>query len=283
MNREDDADDRPDQREQREQGARGGHDELAEPAEPAPPNVWMRPERGSRGPRPSFSRAQLTRAAIRVADAEGLEAMSMRRIAAEIGAGTMSLYRYISGKDDLIDLMLDEVALEYLPDDTPLTGDWRTDLRLLAVNSRATMLRHPWMASLSLIRRTGGPNRIALTEKALRIVDGLGLSVDAMLTIIGAVSAYVAGFVQSELAEVDAARRSGLTLAQFMSRQLPFIQSVIATGDYPLFTRMLAEAGTELLTSDDRFTYGLDRLLDGIAAHLPDAGGPAGPPTGTST
>jgi AcrR family transcriptional regulator len=267
MNREDDADDRPDQPEQREQGTRGEHDE---PAEPAPPNVWMRPERGSRGPRPAFSRAQMTRAAIRVADAEGLEAMSMRRIAAEIGAGTMSLYRYISGKDDLIDLMLDEVALEYLPGDTPLTGDWRTDLRRLAVNSRATMLRHPWMASLSLIRRTGGPNRIALTEKALRIVDGLGLSVDAMLTIIGAVSAYVAGHVQSELSEFEAARRSGLTLVEFMNRQLPFIQSIIATGDYPLFTRMIAEAGTELRTPDDRFTYGLDRLLDGIAAHLPD-------------
>ncbi|MFC0860824.1 TetR/AcrR family transcriptional regulator [Sphaerimonospora cavernae] len=237
-------------------------------------NVWMRPERASRGPRPGFSRAQMTEVAIRVADAEGLEAISMRRIAAEIGSGTMSLYRYISGKDDLIDLMVDAVAVEYVPSEESLTGGWRTDLRGLAVHTRAAMLRHPWTAPLSVARHNSGPNGIASMEKALRMVDGLGLSIDGMMTVIGAVAAYVSGFVQAELAQAEALRRSGLTLAEWMAGQLPFIQSVIAGGDYPLFTRMISEGGQDLVDSEDRFAYGLDRLLDGIAARLPASGGP---------
>jgi AcrR family transcriptional regulator len=232
-------------------------------------NVWMRPEQPARGPRPSFSRAQLTEAAIRIADAEGLEAISMRRVAAEIGSGTMSLYRYISTKDDLIDLIIDAVAVEYIPPGTEPTGDWRADLRALAVRSREAMHRHPWLAGLNGGARQGsGPNRIRLTETALSMVDGLGLSVDAMLTLVGTLFAYVNGFVAAELSETEALRRTGLTLAEWMEVQGPYIQSVLQSGDYPLFTRLTVEGGREYTDSGERFAYGLDRLLDGIAADL---------------
>ncbi|WP_169949394.1 TetR/AcrR family transcriptional regulator [Microbispora sp. H11081] len=240
-------------------------------------NLWTRPEHPARGPRPSFSRAALTEAAIRIADAEGLEAISMRRLAADLGAGTMSLYRYVTGKDEVFDLMIDTAVGEYLPEDRQPPGDWAEGLRLLAWQARRTMLRHPWLASLAAGRPQAGPNSARLMETALGMLDGLGLTVDEMLTLVGAVFAYVHGHIQSELAEVEATRRLGLTLAQRLARHLSYIQSLIATGNYPMLERVTKEAGREYTTADDRFAYGLDRLLGGIAASLPARGGQVGP------
>ncbi|WP_432923983.1 TetR/AcrR family transcriptional regulator [Microbispora sp. CA-135349] len=234
-------------------------------------NLWMRPERPARGPRPSFSRAALAQVAIGIADAEGLEAISMRRLAADLGAGTMSLYRYVTGKDEVFDLMLDTVVREYLPEDRPPPDDWADGLRLLAWQARRTMLRHPWLAPLAAGRVQVGPNSARLTETALGMLDGLGLSVDEMLALVGAVFAYVNGYVQSELAEGEALRRSGLTLAERLAQHLSYIQSLIATGGYPMLERVTKEGGRQYTAADDRFAYGLDRLLDGIAAALPPA------------
>ncbi|MFC5817004.1 TetR/AcrR family transcriptional regulator [Nonomuraea harbinensis] len=231
-------------------------------------NVWMRPERPARGPRPAFSRAQLTEAALRVADAEGLDAISMRRLAAEIGSGTMSLYRYVSGKDDVIDLMVDAVSAEFLPPDVP-SGDWRADLRALAIQGRQAMHRHPWMARVTATRQSSGPNGVRTFERALSVVDGLGLSIDVMLALVGSVFAYVNGYVAAEMGELEALRRTGLDVQQWMARQAPYLETLLKSGDHPLFARVVAESGRELADPDERFAYGLDRLLDGIAAALP--------------
>jgi AcrR family transcriptional regulator len=233
-------------------------------------NVWMRPEKPARGPRPSFSRAQLTEAGIRVADAEGLEALTMRRVAAEIGAGTMSLYRYIDGKDDLIDLMVDAVAVEFIPDEMEITGDWRANLRAMAEHSRAAILRHPWLAPLAAGRHASGPNRIRLMERALSMLDGLDVGVDQQLAIIGTVTAYVQGYVMSELAEAEARRRTGVDVSEWMAMQAPYLMSVLRSGEYPRFARMLAEAGTAFTGAGEQFRYGLECVLEGIARRLPD-------------
>ncbi len=233
----------------------------------------MRPERPSRGPQPSFSRAALTEAAIRVADAEGLEAISMRRLAAEIGAGTMSLYRYVSGKDDVIELMVDAVVADYLPEGTALSGDWRADLGAMARQARRTVLRHPWLAPLAASRQGASPNRLRLLEASLRMVDGLGLGVDEMLTLIGAVFAYVNGFVQSELAEAEALRRTGLDLKGWTALQAPFMMAAIASGDFPMVARMATEGGRAYADIEERFEYGLERLLNGLATDLPRSAG----------
>ncbi|MCC5577059.1 TetR/AcrR family transcriptional regulator C-terminal domain-containing protein [Microtetraspora sp. AC03309] len=233
----------------------------------------MRPERPSRGPQPSFSRAALTEAAIRVADAEGLEAISMRRLAAEIGAGTMSLYRYVSGKDDVIELMVDAVVADYLPEGTALSGNWRADLGAMARQARRTVLRHPWLAPLAASRQGASPNRLRLLEASLRMVDGLGLGVDEMLTLIGAVFAYVNGFVQSELAEAEALRRTGLDLKGWTALQAPFMMAVIASGDFPMVARMATEGGRAYADIEERFEYGLERLLNGLATDLPRPAG----------
>src|SRR6266700_1877830 len=142
--------------------------------------IWMRPERPARGPAPAYSRDQITAAAIKIADADGLDALSMRRVARELGAGTMSLYRYVRNKDDLLELMVDAVLGETIPEDFARTGDWRADLRALARLMRAGMTCHPWILArpdpLSF-----GPNTFRVSETILSCVDGIGLSIDQMM------------------------------------------------------------------------------------------------------
>lgn len=225
-------------------------------------NLWLRPERPARGPRPRFGRAEMTQTAIAIADAEGLSALSMRRLAAELDTGPMSPYSYITGKDELIELMVDAVTAEFLrPDDVP-GGDWRAEVRGLADRMRSAMRRHPWLAELGLRRQAASPNRIRLFDQVLGTLDALGLSMDAMLTTMIMIFVHVHGFVQIELADQEAQRRTGLDLSDWMRRQLPYIESVI--GDHPMFARMTAEAGRTLTGFDERWEYGLERLLDSI-------------------
>lgn len=232
-------------------------------------NLWLRPEQPARGPRLPFTRAELTSAAVAIADAEGLEALSIRRLAAELEARPMAIYSYVTGKDEVIELMVDAVTAEYLAPAGDTGGDWRTQLRNLAERSRRALHRHPWLASLAGGRQAASPNRIALFEQVLTTLDGLGLSMDEMLTVMGMLLSYIHGFVQTELADSEALRRTGLDLKQWMTLQLPYIRSVIDSGDYPMFTRMTTETGRTLTSFDERWDYGLERLLDSIQAGLP--------------
>jgi AcrR family transcriptional regulator len=226
----------------------------------------MRPERHSRGPDPAYSREQITAAAIKIADADGIEAISMRRIAREVNAGAMSLYRYIGSKDDLLELMADAVQGE-----DPLggpTGDWRADLERIAYHQRALMRRHPWLAALSPARPSFGPNTVRNTEQALRCVDGLGLDIDEMLITVLSLSSFVRGFIQSELAEVEAQRRTKLTEDEWRRTQAPYLQKIMDSGEFPLFTKVIRDAALPHMDPDRQFDLGLGQLLDGIAARL---------------
>lgn len=231
-------------------------------------SIWMRPEkRHGRGPEPTYSREQITAAAIKIADAEGLEAVSMRRIAKEVGAGAMSLYRYLGSKEDLFVLMADAVEGEDPPPDTP-SGDWRADLTGLARRERAIMHRHPWISAMAATRPTFGPNMLRLGEYSLSCVDGLGLSIDRMLTITTSVLGFVRGFVQVELAEAEASRRTGLTEEQWRRSQAPYIGQIMESGRYPLITKVILDAAIPHMDPDEQFQNGLDHLLDGISAQL---------------
>jgi AcrR family transcriptional regulator len=231
-----------------------------------PVPIWMRPARNSRGPDPGYSRERITAAAITIADAEGLEAISMRRVARELGAGAMSLYRYIGSKDDLIELMIDETAGE-LPVPEP-TGDWRRDLTAVAEQQRASLLRHPWLATIGGGRPTFGPNTLRSFEHALRCVDGLGLSIDRMLTIVLAVGGFVRGFVQGQVAEAEAQRRTKLTEQQWREIQGPYLQQIMDSGEFPLFTKVIIDAELPHMDPERQFRTGLNDLLDGISAQL---------------
>jgi AcrR family transcriptional regulator len=232
---------------------------------PRPPVIWARPERKARGPQPSLTRDQIARAAIEIADAEGIEAVSMRKVAAKVGAGTMSLYRYVSRKDDLIDLMGDAVVAELDLPETP-SGDWRADTVEIAKRNRALYLRHPWAVTLGLARPSLGPNQLRVLEYALRVLDGLGLGIDDIMGIGATLSAFVRGFVQAELAEVEAQRRTGMNEDEWRLTMRPYVESLLESGRYPMLTRLIVEGTDPDL--DVAFQQGVNRILDGLLLGL---------------
>src|SRR5689334_12758278 len=166
----------------------------------AEPVIWARTPKPARGPQPAYSLDQIADAAIRIADAEGLEALTMRRLATEIGAGAMSLYRYVSGKTDILDLMADRVLGEI---ELEPYEDWRSGLLWLARATREHMHRHPWLASMPRNPTPFGPHGLKLTEHAMGILDGLDLNIDEMMTSLGLVMIYVHGTVQQEFAAAE--------------------------------------------------------------------------------
>lgn len=239
--------------------------------------IWIRPERAARGPKPKRSRDEIAHACVRLADAEGLDAVSMRRIAAELGTGTASLYRYVTSKDDLFDLMIDLVlGSAPLP---PPTQYWRDDLSLLASWKRELVLAHPWMASLSG-RPAVGPHGLAVQERGLRAVEGWGLSIDEMIIVVESLDAYVQGYAVRELAERAATERSGQDLDAWMAAHEAYARSVIDSGRFPLVARAWLDADEPHAAdrAERGFRHGLDRLLDGYAAGMRRARGVPGRP-----
>ncbi|MCR8579120.1 TetR/AcrR family transcriptional regulator [Streptomyces sp. Isolate_219] len=242
-------------------------------------NIWMRPERPARGgPKPAYSRAQITEAAVGIADAEGLEAATMRRIAAEIGTGAMSLYRYVPSRDELVELMADHLMGEVDVTGMP-SGDWRADLTRYANQMRAMWLRHPWIATVHRALPGHGPNQLLLIERVMGTLDP-HVPIDENLALMTILNSYVEGAVREEVVAAEEIRRSGLSELEFMARSLPRVQELLASAKYPMFTKIVTEAGQPLLTHGDRFRYGLERVLDCIAAALPPATGLSSPVSG---
>jgi AcrR family transcriptional regulator len=231
--------------------------------------IWDRPERANRGPVPSLTREEIAAAAVTLADAQGLEAVSMRSLAVALGVGATSLYRYVDRKDELIELMVDAVMGKDL--EFEVSGNWRDDLRSFAHGLRAMTLRHPWMAVPSAGLRNFGPNTAELYEQVLSTIDGLGLEIDEMLVMVETLDAFVRGRVLEELSEQEAVRRSGLDQDQWMETQIPYIQSLIESGRYPLLTRVVidARAPHDPERLKNGFDLGLERVLDGLATMIP--------------
>ncbi|WP_309237259.1 TetR/AcrR family transcriptional regulator [Actinomadura sp. BRA 177] len=230
-------------------------------------SIWSIPEGQGRGSRPAYSRAQITGAAIRIADADGLDAASMRRIAADLGTGAMSLYRYVPSRDDLIELMIDHVLLEADVPERP-TGDWRADLTLIAENTRRMWLRHPWLAGLQRPRATFGPNRMRLLEFAFGALD-VGFPIDEIFILLDMLNGYVERVVRGEIEWAREMRQSGMTPQRWMTESAPYVRELLGTGRYPMFERIVMDARLPHMSAEEQFRYGLDRVLDCIAAARP--------------
>ncbi|MEU4512378.1 TetR/AcrR family transcriptional regulator [Nonomuraea wenchangensis] len=235
-------------------------------------SIWMQPEERERsgpGRRPGYSREQITRAAVRIADAEGVEAATMRRIAGELGTGAMSLYRYVPRRDDLFDLMIDLAMGEIELPGGP-SGDWRDDLTLLARQVRAAGLRHPWLIALLTGRPTLGPHLLRVHEFALGAFDGTGLDIDDVTGFVGMLNDYVHGAIRRELGWLEEARRTGLDPERWKRDYMgPYVRQVVESGAFPLFNRSVLDSRTAHLAPEARFRHGLDRILDAIAALIP--------------
>ena len=230
-------------------------------------NIWIRPERSTYGPKPAYSRAKITEAAVRIADAEGLEAATMRRIAAEVGAGVMSLYRYVPSREDLVELMADQVMGEIDVTGMP-SGDWRADLTRYAGGLRAMWMRHPWIATVQRSLPSLGPNQLLLVERLMGVLDAF-VSIDENLGLVALLNSYIESTAREEISSARDVRRSGLSESERMARSGPYVDQLVKSGEHPIFTKIVMEARQPHMSRDDQFRYGLQRVLDCIATALP--------------
>ncbi|MBB3083116.1 TetR/AcrR family transcriptional regulator [Geodermatophilus sabuli] len=219
------------------------------------------------GPRPGLDVDRIVSAAVRLADAEGLVALSMRRVAAELGVGAMTLYTHVPGKGELVDLMLDSALAEMYPDErSVVTGGWRARLEAVARANWDLFLRHPWALHVATGRPPLGPGLMRKYELELRAVDGLGLPEVQMDLLVTVVTGFVRGTVGGVQEKADAERVTGITEDQWWAATEPYVAQVFDAERYPTAARVGPVAGEELGAYDPErsFEFGLVRLLDGI-------------------
>lgn len=217
--------------------------------------LWGEVSTPRRGPKPLLNRGRIVRAGIDIADAEGLDTLSMQRVAGRLGAATMSLYRHVPGKAELVALMLDAAIGQ--PPELPGDTGWRTALADWARGNRDVFVNHPWTLPLVTGARTMGPNELAWTEAALRVASGTGLPTAALLDVLLLINGYVRG------AAVGLA--GGPTV--------PGPETLLRFGlldRYPVLAGVLDRAATPEgpVSQDARFEFGLARVLDGIGLYV---------------
>nr|WP_042183919.1 TetR/AcrR family transcriptional regulator [Kibdelosporangium sp. MJ126-NF4]CEL15958.1 Transcriptional regulator, TetR family [Kibdelosporangium sp. MJ126-NF4]CTQ93882.1 Transcriptional regulator, TetR family [Kibdelosporangium sp. MJ126-NF4] len=222
--------------------------------------VWERPEPPDRPVPAPLSRERIVQAAIHLADADGLDAVSLRKVAAALDVGPMRLYGYIATKEELLDLMVDAAYAEIRP-----TGDsWREVLRSLAETTRQAAHQHEWLADLLGGRPQLGPNTLASSEAVLAAMVGVDL--DTVVPAVAAVNAYVIGAVRREITERRAERVSGMDKEQWQATFGPYLLRTFATGRFPALASLVHDGPH--LDADHTFRAGLDFLLDGIEARV---------------
>ena len=226
--------------------------------------LWGRRERGKRGPRPGLSPDAIVDAAFAVADANGLEAVSMARVAKELGFTTMSLYRHVASKDELLRLMWDASArgAEGLELEG---GTWRERLRNWALFQHEALIRHPWITQMPMASPPVGPNSVHFVEKGMAAMDGTGLSDRDKMRMIGLIASY--SLSEARMA-YDAARAGAGGSGPAMSMEA-LLREVLDERTYPRMYRLAWAAGPEKQPDEhEEFLFGLERILDGIEAYL---------------
>ncbi len=244
--------------------------------------IWLRPEPNKR--RPGLNREQITQTAIRIADSEGFEAVTMKRIATELDSGTMTLYYYVRTKADIVALMQDAILADILFSDDELPAYWRDAVAAMARRTRDVLLAHPWSLS-ALNDAQFGPNAMRHMEQSLAALDDLDLDASEKLSLWGIVDDYVFGsalHTDESLGRAAAARRNPGLVADAIA----FGQQQLETGQFPrlaaLYRRSTSDHSTPAghaggasppMTTDllaAQFEHGLQALLDGLAATAAD-------------
>jgi AcrR family transcriptional regulator len=227
------------------------------------PSVWARSKREQA--QPALSRDAIVREAVAMLDAEGIEALSMRKLGAALNAGATSLYRHVATKDELMELAVDEVAGEVA---VPPPGgpDWRADVTATAQSFRAAALRHPWLASV--LGQAGlaylGPKLMAVSEGLAALFTEAGFP--DPVSALDAVFSYVIGMSTIEAAWLSTVARSGQTEAEFVTSLMPAAQQAAAGHEY--LTRSYAAEpplADPAAARDTKFAAALDIVLDGLA------------------
>ncbi|WP_042406105.1 TetR/AcrR family transcriptional regulator [Streptacidiphilus carbonis] len=233
-------------------------------------SVWTRPQRPRRE-QPALSREQIVAAAMELLDAEGIDALSMRKLGTRLNAGATSMYSHVANKDELIELVVDEVYGEIATQDPAEASDWRTEVTTVAQSLRQAFLRHPWIASV--LGQVGmsslGPNLLRLSEQMIGALETAGFSLAEAERGMNTVSSYVVGLASTEAAWLTVLARSGQSQQEWVDAFWPAaLQAVQA---FPRLSRLYA-AQSEGFDVDsnrvDSFSDGLECILDGLEARL---------------
>jgi AcrR family transcriptional regulator len=235
--------------------------------------AWGLRDRPHKGPKPGLSLSRIVDAAIKVADTEGLGAVSMSRVATELGAATMSLYRYVAAKDELLALMVDAAMGPPPPAATP-ERDWRAGMAAWAMTYLEFLRRRPWVVRVPTGTPPITPNSIAWFERGLQALRPTGLAAHEKISTIMLISAFVRAFAALEIDMAEALEATGGASGQMVAsygrllaaltdpQHFPAVQELVATGVFD----EEPDPGEDLLGPD--FTFGLDRLLDGLETHI---------------
>lgn len=232
-------------------------------------DVWTRVPPNGR--RPRLTREDLAATAVRLADAEGISGLSMRRLATELDVGTMTLYHYVRTKDELLTLVTDAVMGEVVvPPEVKLPSSWREALTLIAKRSRDACRKHPWMLDIHDDPPIG-PNSVRHFDQTLEAVSTLDLPLAAKLDIAAVVDEYVFGYSM-----LERNNRKGDAVDDEDS-MIEYVSVLLETGAYPQLEALVADAPLRTvwrevhraLRDERRFERNLERILDGIAASLP--------------
>lgn len=232
--------------------------------------LWGVAETGRRGPKPRHTVEDVVQAAISLADAEGLAALSVRRVAETLQLSAMSLYTYVPSKAELVDLMLDRVAGEAEEPSGPTVG-WRDKLEQLARQGWARAQRHPWILQVGMRRPPLGPHILTRAEATLAAIDGLGLDEMEMDQVTSLVGDYVRGAVRAAIDAREIEQQTGMTDEQWWSMNTPLLQGLVDPAHYPTVVRMgeAYRSGRVAPPNLERnFEFGLQRVLDGIEAFI---------------
>jgi AcrR family transcriptional regulator len=237
--------------------------------------LWGTRRLPQRGPRHALTSDQIVAAAVGIADADkDLSALSMRRVAEALGVGTMSLYTYVVSRAELVEAMLDSVYGEAVAQlEKSGASDWRAGLRHVAAANWAMYLRHPWTLQVFTGRPPLGPNAIAKYDLELRVVDDIGLTDVEMDAAITLVHTHVEGVARRKVEAERARRRSGITDSQWWEAAAPALSGVFDPARFPVADRVGTAAGQAYEAAynlEHEYSFGLDRLIEGIAALIHD-------------
>ncbi|WP_246257367.1 TetR/AcrR family transcriptional regulator [Amycolatopsis anabasis] len=233
-------------------------------------SVWTRPRRRRRD-QPSLTREQIVAGALRLLDAEGVDGLSMRKLGTELGAVATAVYWHVTNKDELIELVIDEVYGEIEVPEIDDPAAWRDAVAGIAHSLRSTFLRHPWFASV--IDAVGlsylGPKMMRVSDQVLALFVAGGFSLAEADLAWTTVSVYVMGIASTEAATVNRLSRTGEDEEEHLRSILPIAEE--ASQEYPRLRQLYAEArarGSAAGVREDKFAYGLERILDGLQARL---------------
>jgi AcrR family transcriptional regulator len=229
--------------------------------------LWTRVPPGER--RTRVTRDELAAAAVRIADTEGLSALSMRRLATEVGVGTMTLYHYVRNKDELLSLVVDAIMGEVaFSESEKLPRTWRPALEAIAIRTREVMTRHPWMFDIADDPPIG-PNAVRHFDQTLEALSSLPLPLAEKLDVASAVDEFVFGFCVHE-------RNNARTGQHVESKMIDYVETLLETDAYPTLSALADDLGLDRLWDEvqravnapKRFEKHLDLLLDGIEADI---------------